>query len=482
MHTIGISLADPGITACHYDGEETALIPLENGAVSSPGYAYLGSGGLLFGERAIEFFRLNPTRSTDLFWDSLSLQPASITTTKTKAISQAHLAYLHLKTIWERIQSIRGEIDGIGMAVPGNLLGTDPREEERLGILLGIIADLEIPLSVLLPLEMSGLHFFAPDELVDAPVIYHIDVYQYQTHLYKLEGDSELSSRFLTKIPDCGFHHILELLHNKLAQRFLADTAFDISEDSEVEQVFFQKVRELLFTEERGSRELTIHFENQVRSIQVAEDHLEHITRSISERIGGLLFREIRNDGRAGPQEPVSIQLSVRAAAIPGLASHLGRHAPSPVRIVEAEKGSAGAGAAMIASRFKPAVDLQHTPLYTTWQRPRNPRGLALPQSSSSSLEPTHLVFKSVAYPIETAGILHGDQKNGTPLPEELLAAFQFPWNGKGLEIEPPVNLSLRVNDRNITKSFHLKTGDRLSISSGGKDYSVEIIHCAEKN
>lgn len=479
MSSIGISLADSGISACLFNGEDTSLIPLESDAVQSPGYACLGDRGLLLGESAIRSYKLMPHRSTDSFWDQLSLRPAALPSRR-KPISQAHLAYLHLKKIWQRVQSLEDDITSVGFALPGPLLGSDPQDEERLGILLGIIADIGIPISTLLPLEVAGLHYEAPDEAVDARLIYHLDVHQYQTYLYLLSGEQEVRATMLGKIPDCGFHSILDTLHSRLSQRFLHDTAFDVSEDFEVEQEFFLKVRDFLYKSQRSIREISVNFEDQVRSIQVAEDHIEQALQPTLERIGAMVFRAMQKNPQAGPEQPVTIQLTGRAVSIPGLENFLARHAPSPVHIISTEKGSASAGAAIVASRFKPATDLQHTPLYATWRRPRKPRGLDLSESAAASLRPTHLLFESVAYPLRSSAFIRDFPGNGSNIPEVLREAFRFPWSAEELTFEPDSSLPLELNERRVRMPFAIKTGDRLSVASRGRKVVLECIHCPD--
>lgn len=482
MNTVGISLADNGITACLYDGEDTALIPLESGSIFSPGYAYLGDRGLILGEEAIRNFRLSPTRITDRFWDLLSLEPSALRARK-KTISHAHLAYLHLKMVWERIQTVQEEgIKSVGLALPGHFLSTDPEEEERLGILLGIVADLGIPLATLLPLELAGFHYHLPQAFEEADIIYQLDVHQYQTHLYRLHGENELRSRQVGKIPDCGFHPIVETLHAKLAQRFLGETAFDISEDTEVEQVFFEKVRTLLHAQKKEVREISIPFDNQARSIQVAEDLLERLLAPFTSRISELVFRSLRQEIGTGESQQVALQLSGRAATIPGLANHLRRHAPLPLLVGASEKGAAAAGAAVVADRFPPAPDLQHTPIFSSWKRPHGKRKSARENGSEPAQKPTHLLYRSVAYPIPQSGMVEDSNSNGHALPAEVARAFQFPWTNDTVKVRPSGDVSLTINERPASGEFVLKTGDILTASFDGKRYQLECIFCPANN
>lgn len=484
MKTVGISLADNGITACLYDGEDTALIPLEAGSIFSPGYAYLGDRGLLLGEEAIRYFRLSPTRISDRFWDLLSLEPSALRARR-KTISHAHLAYLHLKMVWERILEVEGSPpDSVALAIPGHFLSSDPEEEQRLGILLGIVADLGIPLATLLPLELAGFHYHVPPAVAQADVVYQLDIHQYQTHLYRLHGDGELRSGQVGKIPDCGFHPIVESLHSKLAQRFLGETAFDISEDTEVEQVFFEKVRTLLHVQNKGVKEISIPFDDQTRSIQVADDLLERLLAPFSSRISELVFRSLRQELGTGESQEISLQLSGRAATIPGLIAHLQQHAPLPLNVGAAEKGAAAAGAAIIAARFPPAPDLQHTPIFSTWKRPpgSGERSQRTSPFAGISQKPTHLLYQSVAYPIPHSGLVPGQGTNGNGLPPEVTRAFHLPWSGNNLQVRPAAEVSLKVNERPAAGEFVLKTGDVLTASFDGKHYQLQCIFCPPNN
>ncbi len=482
MSTVGISLADNGITACLFDGADSALIPLESGSAYSPGYAYLGDRGLVLGEGAIAAFKLNPARTTDRFWDQLSLTPSALAA-RSKPISHAHLAYLHFKMVWDRISALGESIDGVGLAVPGHLLTSDPAEEERLGILLGIVSDLSIPISTLLPIELSGFHFNAPQLVATADVVYHLDVHQYRTHLYRLSGLSELRSQPVGKIPDCGFHPIVESLHSKLTQRFLSETAFDISEDLEIEQLFFEKIRRLLYGGHQRTMELAIPFEGREIAIQLGVDFLERLVTPYTERIADTVFRSLREDMRGGSHPRIVLQLTGRAAALPGLAAFIQRHAPVPIQVVTAERGEAAAGAARIAARFKPASDLQHTPVFATWKRPEvgidaSETRTGADEATKFSLPPTHLLYGSVAFPISCSGVIQGRPANGHPLPGDVTRAFQFPWPGSDLRLRPALDSPLKINDRPASGEFILKTGDSLTVSHDGRFFQLHCIHC----
>ncbi len=480
MQTIGLSFSDAGITACLYDGDDQAIIPLGKDSVNSPGYAYLGDRGLKLGEQAIPFFKLSPARSTDRFWEQLSLRTSSLSAGK-KNISNAHLAYLHLKYIWERITGVTDNVAAVGLSVPGVVLSNNAEMEDRLGLMLGITSDLGIPVSVLLPMEVAGLHFETDKEVLKSPVFYHLNINQYQTHFYRLAGDEEVSSRLADQIPNCGFHHILEGLHAKLSQRFLHETAFDISEDSEVEQEFFLKVRKLLLNPSSlGPREISISYGGQPRKMVIAQDTMEAAIQEWTERISEMVARNLRGDSAFSPRQPVILNLSGRAANLPGLAGQLARFSPYPISINRAEPGAAAAGAAYIASRFQPARDLQHTPIFSNFKRPLPVSKIENSEDEDSYLPPTHILLDSIAYPLDSSGIYKDEPVNGTTyLPSNIREAFHFPWEGKDLQVMPDTGIDLSINDSPARGILALKTGDRLAIVQQGRKFQLDLIHCS---
>ncbi len=480
MATLGLSLSDAGITACRCSGDETALFPLERGAVHSPGFAYLGDRGLILGESAITRFRLNPERTTDRFWDQLSLQPSALRASR-KPISNAHLAYLHLKYLWERVTSANDDISAVGLALPGPFLEQDSEQEEKLGILLGIISDLNIPLSVLLPLETASLHYHAPPEVATSPVAYYADIHQYHTRLYRLSGNARIEARMAARLQSCGFHHILNSLHQKLAQIFLHETAFDIGEDSEVEQAFFLKVRKLLAPQHsRAQLELAIQYDGQPRKITIAEDTLERALLEWTERIAGMVASAVRSETAISPNAPLVIQLSGRAESIPGLSRQIQRAVMRPVVLVPSERGAAAAGAAIVAGLFEPVRDLQLTPISGSWTRPQPLDSAAGSSGVSAYLPPTHVLADAIAYPLQASGLLqNGISGGGAPLlPAPILEAFRFPWAASDLSVTPASGIALKVNRHAAEGSLTLKTGDRLSVEVDGKQVAIQLIHC----
>ena len=480
MSTLGISLSDSGIVACLFDGEDTALFPLERESVQSPGFAYLGDRGLILGEAAMAHFRLNPDRTTDRFWDQLSLQTSALRVTR-KPISNAHLAYLHLKHLWERVTAANDEITSVGLALPGPWLDPDPEQEEKLGILLGIISDLNIPLSVLLPQETANLHYDAPDEVAAAPVSFYLDLHQYHAQLYRLSGRSGVEPRVAARLPSCGFHHILNDLHQKLTQLFLSETAFDIGEDSEVEQEFFLKVRRLLAPQHnRATRELAVQYEGHSRKITVAEDTLERSLYDWTERLAAMVATAARAEPEIGPNQPLVLQVSGRAESIPGLGRQIQRAVMRPVLLLSTERGASAAGAATVANRFEPVRDLQHTPIFNTWQRPEPAAGAtAAGGPDASAYPPTHVLADAIAYPLHASGLLENGTDSGSlRLPGPIREAFRLPWAGSDLSVTPAEGLNLTVNQRAAEGSLTLKTGDSLSVRTEGEQFELQIIHC----
>lgn len=478
MHAIGISLSDAGITASLFDGRDVSLIPLGRHFVASPACAFRGEGGILFGEEALARSRLSPGRSNDRYLDQLSLQPAAMNQAGQKPVSHAHLTYLHLQKVWNRIRAVQDPVDRVGLALPGNAFLTEAAQEERLGILLGIAADLGLPVSVLVPMEIAGLYFDAPAVLAQAAVIYQVDIHLHRTEIARIEGAEEMSSVTLDRIPDFGFRAILENLSHRLAQRFLQETAFDVFDDPEVEQEFFLRARSLLLNPPApgGHREITLAHANKPRRMQIAEDTLEGLLGESLRRIAERVARVLQQETSLAAGAPVAIQLTGRAGSLPGLGGAILRASPRPAVLVPSERGTASAGAAILASRHGRVADLQQTPVVATWKRPAALEAALVP-AGAETRRPTHLLVGSTAYPLAACGWLAGQPtRPETILPPQVLATFRLPWKGDPDKVTPPAGLPVRLNGRALHGSLHPQSGDLLDLEGVAQPLELRFI------
>jgi hypothetical protein len=134
----------------------------------------------------------------------------------------------------------------------------------------------------------------------------------------------------------------------------------------------------------------------------------------------------------------------------------------------------------MIASRFEQARDLQHTPVFNSWKRPVPISDVERTRSESPYLPPTHLLFDSIAYPLEYSGIYRDSPiHKASFLPESIRQAFRFPWAGKDLQVSPTDGLNISVNNNPANGGLVLKTGDELTVNDEGRDFSLQLIHCS---
>ncbi|MGJ3242287.1 MAG: hypothetical protein ACFE0O_04920 [Opitutales bacterium] len=480
MQSLGIEISDAGIVACGFDGTEHALLPLEAHTLAMPGYAFIGERGMLLGESAAAHLRLNPSRSTDRFWSELSLQPADIKGLR-RPLSYAHLAYRQLDRTWKRAQEAFPDVRSVAVGLSPTLLADGGETDERLGILLGIIRDLQIPLAGLVSLDVAQLNFENHPDLERPGSLFALDVHQHETVLTRLSREASARSRVVARLPNCGFNQILDGLADRMAQRFLQETAYDVHDDPEDEQSFFLQVRRLLFSGRlKPAREIRIDVSGNARHMHVPDDILESALATWTDRLSELTSRTLTAEPGLKPGEPVTMLLSPRASGLRGLGVRIGRNSPRPVHVVRTEPGSAAAGAAQVAARLKPSEDLEQTPVITTWERPPA-EGADRPESLETTFRsPTHVLFDAVAYPLKASGLLVGTSgEGGAPLPDNVRHAFDLPWSARDLEVSPSHSRTIQVNGVEAKGPFTLRTGDRLTVSAGDRLYGLQIIHLA---
>ena len=108
----------------------------EDHILNSPGYAVVHEESIFLGEDGRARFRSLPKWTNNRFWSELS--QGALPQTCKHAKSNADLAYLHLKAIWDPLK-IKPE--RVVIAIPSDF------GQEKLGILAGICEELEIPLT-----------------------------------------------------------------------------------------------------------------------------------------------------------------------------------------------------------------------------------------------------------------------------------------------------------------------------------------------
>ena len=463
VKTLGIECCDQGFMAAVSVGPEEELVALEdNRGLASPGFVYFDGEEYRYGSAAEAQAKLLPKFVSDRCWDQLSRRASDITAAG-KSPLYSELAYHYLKSIWDRICTIHSA-DQVLLALPGDFLEGELGDEERIGLILGMVKDMEIPLAGIIDLACAAVLAHMNDNPEMTKKILMIDLPQHALIISQIDCEAGIRRMNVVHSSRCGHASIFGELVTHLSNRFLGETAFDALHNAESEQCFYNQVKGLLGTLKSAPRGIIEMGSSQrSRTMTVSKEDLALGLESTTT----VLIDQILNAwGEAADKEvDWSLLLSERAAAVPGLSDRLQNAVPCAVYSLQS--GAAARGAVLFGRQASLIRDLEETPLtvsITRDQIPISPRirpdKLATPTPVDS---PTHLVHQGVAYPLRN-GPLNLALITGASVEDGRTVTLHLADNGVYLEPQP--NSPVRLNQQVASHRTKLNPGDQLQFHS----------------
>jgi hypothetical protein len=363
MATLGIELCDAGFqtAACDENGPRLIDVPDKSGATEWPGFAYAEGSNLLFGRAAEDMWFVHPRRVVHNFWHRLSHEPSALSLGNKPPCSSSELAFFFLRQFTERLKLAAGSLDRIVLALPGGYLKDAATEEEKIGLLLGMVGELQLPLAGMIDLACAALCDPRASGFNAALPIVVIDLHLDGADLTLCTTDDRLARRDFIHLPQSSTTNLLKHLTGTMGNRFLRHTAFDILEDGRIEQTFFRQTKEFLAG---GASEYRFHINTATRGYEMVAKREQLASDSaafVSSLVQGL--RSFLDHSPHG-SDPCTVALTDRAAQLPGLEARL--RTAGFARLLRLPRGAAAAGAARIGfNRMKVHADLADVPLET---------------------------------------------------------------------------------------------------------------------
>ena len=149
MPTIGLELCDAGFLTAASDHTDTKLLAIADskGATDWPGFAYHEGSHFSFGRTAEDMWFVHPRRVAHAFWSKLAHDTVSTLNIPTRSPSGSELSFFFLREFIQQLIAASGPLEKIVLAVPGSYLKDAAAEEEKVGLLLGMAAELKLPLA-----------------------------------------------------------------------------------------------------------------------------------------------------------------------------------------------------------------------------------------------------------------------------------------------------------------------------------------------
>ena len=350
-----------------------------------PGFALLEDDQLVTGSAAYAAARLKPRRIHNEYWSNLQTQP--LRDSRFQHLSSADLVSQQFEQVWRKAAE---HGDRLIVAVPAYM------DNASLGLLLGIIAEYKVPVVAMVDAAVAATR----REYKDA-ILVHVDISLHSTTLTRMSQDGMAQVDRSAVIDESGVLALNDAWIRSIAAAFVKQSRFDPLHTAETEQQLQDKLPEWLAVASSGSAiQLEIEYRGishkaELESLQVAE-----AAEPVYQRIVSNLRALYRAD------ETPAIQLSSRAARMPGLPEMLKARVGGEVYLLEP-----GATARGLLARCRD-VEQSSTGVslirQLSWdQSPVVSESL---DSQNQGGVPTHVLFENIAYPVEAHPLTLGSQ------------------------------------------------------------------------
>ena len=354
MSTIGIELCDAGLQLGSVESNDPRLLgPAPGGGLDWPGFAFHDGRKYYFGRAAEDVWFVHPRSVVNTFLSKLAHEPSPLAVGG-KPTSFSELAYLFLGDFSRQLAALAGPVSKVVLAVPGSYLKDPATEEEKVGLLLGMAAELKLPLAGIVDMACAALcdpraGGFNPS----LPVIV-VDIHLHGAEFTLLTAGTQLERKKFLHLPQSGLVQLLKHLNATMGNRFLRHTAFDILADGRIEQTFYRQTRDFLLG---GDAECRFQVNTASRNYEMPVKHEQFAADAhgfVAALVQGLLSFA---PGTPHGPEACTVALTDHAACLPGLETRL--RAAGFGRLLRLPRGAAACGSACIgAKRLSVPADL----------------------------------------------------------------------------------------------------------------------------
>ncbi len=468
MTLIGLELIDAGIMAAGSTTEK--LLQIDGQANESPGFALPDKDGLLVGKAAENKAHLFPRQIIHHFWDQLNTDPLEQPGQYVPQ-STAEIAYSHLDRIWQQIQNHGNEII---IAVPG-FYG-----RQQLGLILGIANELSIPVKGFVPLALAASPGAHPGKMM-----LHLDIHLHRLEVTYLKQGQQLTLEDSVTGTEKGLIHLHKQWADAIAQEFVASTRFDPFHQAASEQELYHRLPGILFNLQNNPS-IAFDMTGGSRTYSIT------LTRDLMTRKAETVYREIRQmverlrTQHKKNESAVVLQLTHRLARLPGIREVLS--GIKNTEIIELDQGAGARGVLEIWQQLADQSGSEKISFFTS--RPLRP--VLSAQTHARSIDdsltqyPTHLLYRSIAYPITdkllTIGCAQDNEQNDVTITGETAGIcskhFTIGLIGGEIVLDDMSAQGTFVDEKRVNGSIVLKLGQIIRVGTPGEQ--LQVIACVE--
>jgi len=468
MTLIGLELSDAGIMAA--DSTSAKLLQIDGQADESPGFALPEKTGLLVGKAAESKAHLLPRQIINHFWDHLNTDPLE-QPGQHGPQSTAEIAYRHLDRIWQQIQKNGDEII---IAVPGHY------NRQQLGLILGIANELSIPVKGFVPLALAAAPGAHPGKM-----ILHLDIHLHRLEVTYLKQGQQLTLEDSVAGPEKGLIYLHRQWAEAIGQEFMSSTRFDPFHQAASEQELYDRLPGIFFNLQHSP---SIAFDmtggSRTYGITLTRDLIARKAATVYTEIGQIIEGLRTQHGENEPS--VILQLTHRLARLPGCKEMLA--GIKAAEILELEKGAGARGVLEIWQQLSDQSDsgeisyFTSRPLQQVFSAPNYSRSV----DDSLTKYPTHLLYRSIAYPITdkplTIGCAQDSAQSHVTIAGEAAGVcpkhFTIALLGGEIVLHDMSAQGTFVDEKRVNGSIALKLGQIIRVGTPGE--KLQVIACVE--
>ena len=375
MATLAADINDAGITVLGAGG----IVYRE------PGFALLEEDQLTTGVEAYKVARIKPRRIHDHYWSSLTVD--ELPDSRFRHLSAADLVSRQLEQLWQKC-SAHG--DALVVAVPA-YMGND-----NLALFLGICNELGIPIAGL----VDGAVAATRREYRNASLV-HVDMSLHSALLTRIAQGGNAQVEKSAVIEESGLVAVYDAWIRSLADAFVQQSRFDPLHTAETEQLLLNSIPGWLTQAASGGAvPLSLEYQGITHNAEVDAIDLISTAGPAYQRVVSQLRALIRAD------EVPAIQLTDRAARLPGLADMLKARAGGEVYLLE--NAATVQGLLARCGDLRPGEGQVSLVRHLPWDRAAVE--LEVKPAANDGGRPTHVLFENRAFAIDDQPLSLGSQ------------------------------------------------------------------------
>jgi hypothetical protein len=439
-----------GLLAAHLNDAGILVVNDEKILYREPGFALLEDDHLITGADAYANASIKPRRIQNHYWSALHTGP--LRDNRFSHMSAADLVSRQLEQIWQRVAT---EGDQLALAVPPYM------SNENLGLLLGIADELNIPI-----VAISDAAVCATRRHYEHAVPVHIDLSLHSSSLTRLLQEGQVQVDRTVVIEGNGMLLLYENWLKLIAEAFVQQSRFDPLHTAETEQILQDKMQTWLI-QAASAKSILLEVEYRGISHRAEIESLELVAAAAP------VYQSIVSSLRAlyKAEETPAIQMSDRAARMPGLADTLKTRVGGEVFLLEP-----GATARGLIKRCKVVQKSGGVTLSRHMPWDQSPVSVESVTAEGGGGQPTHLLFGHTAFSLSGEPLVLGsqaaDNERWLDLQQEMPGVSRRhcvvgPDNGQFV-LTDHSRYGTFLNGHRIEGSAVLQTGDLIRIGTPG--------------